>query len=114
MCTENFHFFLEKSDKLWQVSGGLIAHLAPQNTLPAKWPPKPPFKQQSSFAKGFGIGSGSHLETYRFQIGFVMLISSSICILVTKKIKVTTQLFNILQLSRNVQAFAKLNIFNMV
>ena len=55
MCTENFHFSLllsfskkekkkkEKSDKLWQVSGGLIAHLPPQNTLPAKWPPKPPF-----------------------------------------------------------------------
>ena len=62
----------------------------------------------------FGIAGGSHLETYRFQIGFVMLISSSICILVTKKIKVTTQLFKILQLSRNVQAFAKPNIFNMV
>ena len=56
MCTENFHFSLllsfstkkekkkkEKSDKLWQVSGGLFAHLPPQNTLPAKWPPKPPF-----------------------------------------------------------------------
>ena len=44
MCTENFHFFPpKKSDKLWQVSGGLIAHLPPQNTLPAKWPPKPPF-----------------------------------------------------------------------
>ena len=38
MCTENFHFFPpKKSDKLWQVSGGLIAHLPPQNTLPAKW-----------------------------------------------------------------------------
>ena len=38
MCTENFHSFLQKSDKLWQVSGGLIAHLPPQNTLPKYWP----------------------------------------------------------------------------
>ena len=51
--TFTFHFYFlspkkkkrkkEKSDKLWQVSGGLFAHLPPQNTLPAKWPPKPPF-----------------------------------------------------------------------
>ena len=35
----------------------------------------------------FGIGGGSHLETYKFQIAFVTLISSSICILVTKNLR---------------------------